>query len=153
MTRFTGTDTGALRLLGATQATPVSPTGLGSRETGTQGLGGGPLVSIDCFTTCKILRGGNFIKGKQEQETSRGGRENGHHMGMGHGFKKLAKMVFAPRLPQDRRGGCKASRESNQSLDSIVPPPIAMTLSHPGAHCRVSERQKPLCCVLDKTLT
>ena len=74
-------------------------------------------------------------------------------MGMGHGFKKLAKMVFAPRLPQDRRGGCKASRESNQSLDSIVPPPIAMTLSHPGAHCRVSERQKPLCCVLDKTLT
>ena len=43
-------------------------------------------------------------------------------------------------------------RESNQSYDPIVPPPIAMTLSHPGALCRVSERQTPLCCVLDKTL-
>ena len=152
-TRFKGTDIGALQLPGVIQATPVSPPGLGSRETGTQGLVGGPLVSSDCFTTCKILGGGNFIVGKQVQEISRGGREHGHHMGMGHGFKKLAKMVFAPRLPQDRRGGGKASADSNQSHDSIVPPSIAMTLSHPGAHCRVSERQTPLCCIQDKTLT
>ena len=60
---------------------------------------------------------------------------------------------FNLRLPQDRRGGGKASADSNQSHDSIVPPSIAMTLSHPGAHCRVSERQTPLCCIQDKTLT
>ena len=72
---------------------------------------------------------------------------------MGHGFKKLTKMVFAPRLPQDQRGGCIACAESSQSYDTIVSPPIAMALSHPGAHCRELERQTPLFCVLDKTLT
>ena len=40
-------------------------------------------------------------------------------MGMGHGFKKLAKMVFAPRLPQDRRGGGKASADSNQHMTPL----------------------------------
>ena len=49
--------------------------------------------------------------GKLAQEVTRGGREQGHHMGMGHGFKKLTKMAFAPRLPQDQRGGSKASEE------------------------------------------
>ena len=112
MTLLTGTDTGASQLLGAIPATPVSSTGLESRETGTQGLGEGPLVGSNCSTTCKSLRGGkNFIMGKLAQEVTRGGREQGHHMGMGHGFKKLTKMVFAPRLPQDQRGGSKASEE------------------------------------------
>ena len=74
-------------------------------------------------------------------------------MGMGHGFKKLAKMVFAPRLPQDWLEAAMRAQREQPVHDSIVSPPIAMTLSHPGAHCRVSERQTPLCCVLDKTLT
>ena len=43
--------------------------------------------------------------GNPVEEHARGGREHGHHMGMGHGFKKLAKMVFAPRLPQSWQGG------------------------------------------------
>ena len=37
--------------------------------------------------------------------------------GMGHGSKKFAKMVFAPRLPQSWRGGDKIARGEPDLVD------------------------------------
>ena len=54
-TQSTGTDTGALQLLDAIQATPVSSPGLEGKKIGTQDLEGGQLVGSNCSTTCKGL--------------------------------------------------------------------------------------------------
>ena len=153
MTLLTGTDTGASQLLGAIPATPVSSTGLESRETGTQGLGEGPLVGSNSSTTCKILRGEEFYHGEiRTRGYKRRTRARAPH-GNGSWLQEAHKNGFCTTSPSGLAGRQQSRRrESNQSHDSIVPPPIAMTLSHPGALCRVSERQTPLCCVLDKTL-
>ena len=104
MTLFTGIDTGALQPLGAILATHASSTGLGSRKNGTLGLGEVPLV-VSNLTTLKILWGENFIVGESSRRTRKRRTRAWAPYGMGHGFKNLTKMVFAPRLPQSWQGG------------------------------------------------
>ena len=41
-------------------------------------------------------------------------------MGMGHGLKKLAKMFFAPRLPQDWRRGCIAGQSAASHMTHCI---------------------------------
>ena len=146
MTLLAGTDTGASQLLGAIQATPVSSTGLESRETGTQGLGEGPLVGSNCSTTCKILRGEEFYHGETgTRDDKRRTRARAPH-GNGSWLQEAHKNGFCTTSPSGSAGRQQSKRrESNQSHDSIVPPPIAMTLSHPGALCREYRRDRRPC--------
>ena len=63
-TQSTGTDTGALQLLDAIQATPVSSPGLEGKKIGTQDLEGGQLVGSNCSTTCKFYGGRILSRGR-----------------------------------------------------------------------------------------
>ena len=95
------TGTGALQLLVFSLATPASSIGLDLRKSGIQGLADGPLGG-DKISTKENFMGGNFIEGNQEQEADvRTGTKWDRVMAS----TKCSKEVFAPRLPQYRRGG------------------------------------------------
>ena len=79
-------------------------------------------------------------------------------MGMGHGLKKLAKMFFAPRLPQDWRRGCIAGQSAashmthciaiNSHDPESIPVPIAeyrretAPVLHPGQDLHLANHRQ-----------